>query len=569
MIRLEQVSFTYAGADRPVLRDVELAIPEGELALLVGPTGSGKSTLLGTVNGLVPHATGGRLAGRVRVDGLDTRTHPPRDLAHVVGWVGQDPASTFVTGSVEEELAYAMEQLAVPPATMRTRVEQTLDLLGIADLRHRGVDQLSGGQQQRVAIGAVLTAGPRVLVLDEPTSALDPGAAEEVLGALLRLVHDLGVTLLVAEHRLERVVEYADRVLTMGADGSVRDAAPAAAMRDCAVVPPVVELARLAGWSPLPLSVRDARRLARTHPLQWRKHADDAPLGPPPSATRAGAAGAVDATDAPDGAPAVPLVCARGVVVRRGATVAVRGADLDVCAGETVAVVGRNGAGKSSLLWALAGASVPSAGAVTVSGADVARVSPAVRRRTVGLVPQSAVDLLYLESVADECTQADAESGAPAGTCAALLGRVLGPVDPARHPRDLSAGQQLGLVLALQLTAAPPVVVLDEPTRGLDYAAKRRLVGVLRDLAADGHAVVVATHDVELVAQVAQRVVVLADGEVVADGPAPDVVTTSPTFAPQVAKVLGPPWLTVDQVAAALAADRSTAGPDPLVVGRG
>ena len=539
MISFEDVGFGYAGADREVLRGVDLVIPEGELALVVGPTGAGKSTLLGAVNGSVPHATGGRLTGHVRVAGLDTRDHPPRDLAHVVGRVGQDPAATFVTGTVEEELAYAMEQLAVPPPVMRTRVEHTLDLLGIAGLRHRALGTLSGGEQQRVAIGAVLTAGPRVLVLDEPTSALDPGAAEEVLGALLRLVHDLGVTCLVAEHRLERVVEYADRVLTVASDGTVRSDEPAAAMVDSPVAPPVVELARLAGWLPVPLSVRSARRCVAATPLPWRPGVDPTPARQEVSdPVRPGAGRRVD-----------PAVSARRVVVRHGATVAVRDADLTVEAGEVVAVMGRNGAGKSSLLWTLAGASLPSAGVVAVHGADVARLTPAERRKRVGLVPQTASDLLYLETVADECVQADAESGAPAGSCAALVTRVLGAVDPARHPRDLSAGQQLGLVLAVQLTAAPPVVLLDEPTRGLDYAAKRRLVGVLRALSAAGHAVVVASHDVELVAQAAHRVVLLADGEVVADGPTADVVTPSATLAPQVAKVLGPPWLTVDQVA--------------------
>ncbi len=539
MISFEHVGFGYAGTDRPVLCDVDLVIPEGELALVVGPTGAGKSTLLGAVNGSVPHATGGRLSGRVRVAGLDTRDNPPRELAHVVGQVGQDPAATFVTGTVEEELAYAMEQLAVPPPVMRTRVEHTLDLLGIADLRHRALGTLSGGEQQRVAIGAVLTAGPRVLVLDEPTSALDPGAAEEVLGALLRLVHDIGVTCLVAEHRLERVVEYADRVLTVASDGTVRTAEPAAAMVDSPVAPPVVELARLAGWSPVPLSVRSARRCAAAQPLPWRPGAAVTVARREPSSTARGNGGhRVD-----------PAVHARGVVVRHGATVAVRDVDLTVQAGEVVAVMGRNGAGKSSLLWTLAGASPPSAGVVRVHGADVARLSSAERRKRVGLVPQTAGDLLYLETVADECAQADAESGAPAESCAALVGQLLGAVDPGRHPRDLSAGQQLGLVLAIQLTAAPPVVLLDEPTRGLDYAAKHRLVCVLRELAAAGHVVVVASHDVELVAQAAHRVVLLADGEIVADGPTADVVSPSPTLAPQVAKVLGPPWLTVDQLA--------------------
>ena len=194
MIDFDAVSITYPEATLPAISGVSLHIPEGELCLVVGRTGVGKSTLLGAINGLVPHFTGGALSGRVTVAGLDTRTHPPRELAGVVGVVMQDPVNGFVTDTVEEELAYGMEQLAVPAAVMRKRVEETLDLLGIADIRRRSVRSLSGGQQQRVAIGSVLTSHPRVLVLDEPTSALDPAAAEDVLAALTRLVHDLGVT---------------------------------------------------------------------------------------------------------------------------------------------------------------------------------------------------------------------------------------------------------------------------------------------------------------------------------------------------------------------------------------
>ena len=262
MIDFEHVTITYSDAAAPVLRDVDLHIDEGELCLVVGRTGSGKSTLLGAINGLVPHFTGGTLAGRVLVAGRDTETHPPRELADVVGVVGQDPLAGFVTDTVEEELAYGMEQLAIEPSVMRKRVEETLDLLGLAELRGRALHELSGGQQQRVAIGAVLTAHPRVLVLDEPTSALDPTAAEEVLAAITRLVHDLGVTVVLAEHRLERVVQYADRVVQVRDDGTVGDDVPAAAFEHTGVAPPVVELGRLAGWAPLPLSVRDARRRA-------------------------------------------------------------------------------------------------------------------------------------------------------------------------------------------------------------------------------------------------------------------------------------------------------------------
>ncbi len=212
MIRFESVSFTHPGASRPVLRDLTFDVAEGELVVVVGATGVGKSTLLGAINGLVPHFTGGEFAGDVVVDNRKTRLLKPRDLADTVGYVGQDPGGAFVTDTVEDELAYVMEQLGVSPSTMRKRVEETLDLLGIAELRGRSLATLSAGQQQRVAIGSVLTSQPRVLVLDEPTSALDPTAAEDVLAAVARLVHDIGITVVLAEHRLERVVHHADRV---------------------------------------------------------------------------------------------------------------------------------------------------------------------------------------------------------------------------------------------------------------------------------------------------------------------------------------------------------------------
>jgi energy-coupling factor transport system ATP-binding protein len=536
MIEFDHVSVTYADASSPVLRDVCLAVDEGELALVVGRTGVGKSTLLGAVNGLVPHFTGGTLAGRVLVDGRETRTHPPRELADVVGVVGQDPLSGFVTDTVEEELAYGMEQLAVPASVMRKRVEETLDLLGIAELRDRPLFQLSGGQQQRVAIGSVLTAHPRVLVLDEPTSALDPHAAEEVLAAITRLVHDLGVTVLLAEHRLERVVQYADRIIEVMADGSVCAGPPAAMLASTQVAPPVVELGRLAGWDPLPLSVRDARRLAP--PL--RQRLGDRPV-PPRRPTV-------------DGRIAGTIMRARNITVRYGATTAVRGVDIELRQGEVTALMGRNGSGKSSLLWAIQGSGPRQSGTVDIEGADPKSLSAAKARAVVGLVPQTPADLLYLDTVAEECDQADRESGGASPLPAReLLDRLSPGIPPDMHPRDLSEGQRLSLVLAVQLSASPTIVLLDEPTRGLDYNAKHSLVGIIDRLAGEGRSVVVSTHDVEFVAAVADRVLVMAAGEIVADGPAPEVMVASPSFAPQVAKILAPlEVLTVEQVACAL-----------------
>jgi len=526
MIRFDSVTATYAGATAPALRDVNVEIAAGQLCLVVGSTGSGKSTLLKCVNGLMPHFTGGTLHGVVTIAGRDTRTHRPRELADVVGYVGQNPLAGFVTDVVEDELAYGMESLGVAPATMRRRVEETLDLLGLADVRNRPLLSLSAGQQQRVAIGSVLVMHPQALVLDEPTSALDPPAAEEVLAALTRLVHDVGVTVVMAEHRLERVVQYADVVVHVPGDAApVEIGAPVDVMRTSPVAPPVVRLGRMHGWTPLPLSVRDARAAAA--PLRATLAQLDVRSAPP-----IGAAGDV-------------IASARQLTVDYDGVVALRAVDLDVRAGEIVAVMGRNGAGKSSLLSTFAGLRAPTSGVVEVGGAKpwTLPANEAVRR--VGLIPQEPGDLLWADTVGREC--------ADAGT-ARLLHDLAGPIDPDLHPRDLSEGQRLALALAVVLVAAPPLLLLDEPTRGLDYEAKERLVTILRGLADETRAIVFATHDVELVAEVASRVVVLADGDVVSDGPAETVVTDSPAFAPQVAKILAPQrFLTVAAVEAALA----------------
>ncbi|MEU0132550.1 ATP-binding cassette domain-containing protein [Streptomyces sp. NPDC006296] len=571
MIRFEQVSVRYEGAARPTLSGVDLTIPEGELVLAVGPSGVGKSTLLGAVSGLVPHFTGGVLSGRVTVGGRDTRTHKPRELADLVGTVGQDPLAHFVTDTVEDELAYGMESLGLAPDVMRRRVEETLDLLGLAELRDRPIATLSGGQRQRVAIGSVLTPHPRVLVLDEPTSALDPAAAEDVLAVLQRLVHDLGTTVLMAEHRLERVVQYADQVLLLPAPGAAPVMGPPAdVMALSPVRPPVVALGRLVGWDPLPLSVRDARRRAvdlRERLADVEPPSREAPVGagpaplPEPAAPRTGLLTRLlgrRAAVAPGPGPVpVPageaVVRAEGLGVRHGRVQALRGVTLSVAPGETVALMGRNGAGKSTLLSALVGMVAPAAGSVLVGGLRPSGSRPRDMVRRVGLVPQEPRDLLYADTVAAECAAADSDAGAPEGSCRALVSELLPGVPDSVHPRDLSEGQRLALALALVLTARPPLLLLDEPTRGLDYAAKARLVAVLRRLAAGGHAVVLATHDVELAAELADRVVILADGEVVADGPTRQVVVSSPAFAPQTAKILAPrQWLTVSQVRTAL-----------------
>jgi energy-coupling factor transport system ATP-binding protein len=324
------------------------------------------------------------------------------------------------------------------------------------------------------------------------------------------------------------VVPFADVLAVVtGHDGAVVSGDPATLLRDAPVAPPIVELGRAAGWEPLPLTVRDARRRAR-----------DLHLGRPPGGHTVASAPAA--------------MTARGVSVAHGQRVAVREVDLELPTGSVTALMGRNGAGKSTLLWALQGSGRRDHGTVDVDGRDPSSVPAARRRSLVGLVPQTPADLLYLETVAEECLTADHEAGATPGAARALLDRMVPGIDPAAHPRDLSEGQRLALVLALLLVSRPAVLLLDEPTRGLDYPGKDALGHILRELASAGTTVLLATHDVEFVAAVAERAAVLADGEIVSLGPAADVLGETPSFAPQVQKVLGPGWLTVDQVVLAM-----------------
>ncbi|MEL4505196.1 ATP-binding cassette domain-containing protein [Luteococcus sp. H138] len=532
MITFDDVTIRHPGAQAPTLSHLDFTIPDGDLCLVVGRTGTGKSTMLGAINGLVPHFTGGHLTGEVRVGERSTRTHRPREMADLVGYVGQNPLAGFVTDRVEDEVAYGMEQLGLSPQAMRKRVEETLDIMGIAQLRRRPLIELSGGQQQRVAIAAVLAAQPRVVVLDEPTSALDPTAAQDVLASITTLVHEVGLTVVLAEHRLERVMHAADSVLWLPGDGSAQLGPASAVLARADVVPPLSALARVLDWPEVPLSVRDARRRVRAEQITLRE------LPPEPSQ--------------PDGEPVARIEKLR---VAYDELVAVNNLSLTFRRGSVTALMGRNGAGKSSLMWALQGATL-STGLLQIDGQDPRSLGAARAREVVSLVPQNATDLLYLPTVGQECAQADRETGSPAGTTVGILAELGASLDPERHPRDLSEGQRLALVLAIQLSARPALILLDEPTRGLDYAMKQHLQRIVDALAAEGSCILISTHDVEFAAAVSQRTIVMADGDVVADGPTREVCTSSPTFAPQVSKIFHPTeLLTPDEVARAVRHD--------------
>ncbi len=513
MIRYEGVGFAYPDGP-PVLVDIDLEILDGEILLVAGSSGSGKSTLLRAANGLVPHATGGRYWGEVIAFGRSTRTHPPRALADVIGFVHQDPEAQFVVDQVEADLAFVLENLGTDEATMRRRVEEVLDALDIAHLRHRSPATLSGGERQRCAIAGALAAAPAALVLDEPTSQLDPQGAEDVLGALARLNTELGTTVVLAEHRLDRAAPMADRAVVVGDLGEVgTPTAPADALAAYAGAPAVTRLGRLLGWHPAPLTVKEARRwVAGT----------SVPGVAPETAHRA---------------PGDVVVSARAVsVVLAGRTV-LRGLDLDVHRGEIVALLGRNGAGKSTLLRALGCLRPVDSGKIVTNG-------PAA------YVPQDPNSLLFAPTVRRELEQTLRLLGRrDGGIVDEWLDRLGLSGMAGRHPRSLSGGERQRVAIAAVAVGGADVLLLDEPTRGMDAASRSALERAVRDHAGNGGAVVLATHDLELVARCASRAVVLGDGEVVATGPARTVLAGS-LFAPQVLRVI-PPFLTVEEVEAA------------------
>lgn len=533
MIKFSNVTLLYPQSTTTVIENLSFEIAEGEMVLVMGHTGVGKSSLLRLINGLVPHHTGGILAGEISVDGISTRFVRPGALSGIVGIVGQNPINSFVADTVEEEIAFGMESLNFHPELMRKRVEEALDQVGLSQLRDRNIATLSGGEQQRVAIASALVMHPKVLVLDEPTSALDPIAAEEILSLLQRLVHDLSVTVIIAEHRLERVIGYVDRILLIDGDGDSALGLPEEVLRETNLVPPLIKLSRALNLPESGTNTREVRRATD----EVRKSLPD-----------------FERPETKAGDLIVEISKVRFSYSSKdlSAKEALKGVSLALYAGEITALMGRNGAGKSSLIKVITGLITQSHGSATIDGTPISDFDSEARARLVGYIPQDPGDILYLQSVAEECKRTDRDKNLESGTTLNFLHELLPSVSEETHPRDLSEGERLTLVLAIVLVASPKVIILDEPTRGLDYSAKEKLSLLLKEAAEGGASILLATHDVELVAELADRTIFMADGEKVADGKTLDVLLASPAFAPQVSKVMSPRrWLTVSDVLAA------------------
>ncbi len=455
LIQISSLAYTYPGAAQPALRDVSLAINAGEFVLLTGPSGSGKSTLLRALNGLVPHFTGGRIGGAVRVDGHDPVRAGPSHMSRIVGMVFQEPESQFVVDVVEDEIAFALENAGLPRAEMHTRVTDALRQLDIEHLRSCAIHTLSGGEQQRVAIASALALRPRVLVLDEPTSQIDDESATDVLNAVAKLNRELGLTVVMSEHRLERVLPFAGRVIELR-NGQIVDEAAS--------------------------NIKRHKSQVTSHDLHLLNY----------------------------------QLLITNLSAGYASNSVLRSACLHVCAGEIVALMGRSGSGKTTLLRCIVGLMRASAGEIEIAGQSALNRDTADIARDVGYLPQNPNALLFADTVADELN-ITRKNHALAPFDVAQVDGMLGQLGIAQYaqtyPRDLSVGERQRAAMGAVIAAQPKLLLLDEPTRGLDAESKHKLAQVLRNFADDGVGVLLVTHDHMLVDMCADRTLKLEDGK--------------------------------------------------------
>lgn len=517
MIEFSNVSFLYPGQKKTVLDQVSFSIPEGSFTLVTGRSGAGKSTLLRCINGLVPHFSGGTIGGKIRVGGLDPVQAGPQVMSDTVGFVFQDIESQFVVGRVEDEIAFSLENAGLPLAEMKPRIEAVAEQLRIGSLRERKVETLSGGEAQMAAIACAMALSPSILVLDEPTSQLDPEAAERLVLFLVQLNRETGVTIILAEHRLERIFPHATHMIYVdGEPGKVIWGSPGEVMAHALLCPPVISLARRFNWLPLPLTVEEARPFAQTM------------IRPVSIAFPAAPAKEKQA-----------FLEIEHIKVAHGRKEILKDVCLRLNQGEIVALMGANGTGKTTLLRTIMGIKQMEAGRVFLNGQPAEKMSVAQRARQIAYLPQDPNAMLFADRVEEELrvTLRNHQMAYDADQAAVLL-EQLGLLHKANaYPRDLSTGERQRTALGAVTITHPGGLLLDEPTRGMDYSAKQSLADLLKRWREDGMSIFLVTHDVEFAARCADRVMILADGVIQQSGEAKEFFSKTTGLTTQTAQL--------------------------------
>jgi energy-coupling factor transport system ATP-binding protein len=534
LIKIDNFTFYYSGAEEPALRDINLRIEDGEFVLVTGPSGGGKSSFCRCLNGLIPHFYGGKVMGSVEVQGLNVVSHSPKEMATRVGMIFQDPENQLVTLDVEREIAFGLENLAFPRDLIAKRLEESLDTLGISSLRYRQVHELSGGEKQKVAIASILALHPEILILDEPTSELDPKSAEEVLAIAQRLNDELGITVILIEHRLDRVIQHVDRLLVLDggrvvADGSTREVLSNSYQEITGIgvgLPPIIRLAQglkdaSIGVDGMPLTVKEGRVMLNG---LFRK-----PFKSPPD---------------PGGKSYGRMVVnvEKLWYVYPEGPAALKNISLSLCEGEFLAIMGRNASGKTTLVKHFNGLLKPARGIVAIDGTDTRKATVAELASKVGFVFQNPNDHLFADTVEEEIAFPLRNRGLGGIEVELRVGEMLRRFGleeyRSQYPRSLSGGEKQRVALASVLVVQPKILILDEPTRGMDYRLKSDLMSLLREYTNQGNIVVLVTHDVETVAEYADRVILLSEGEIVVDGKKRDVLSRALLFSPQINRLV-------------------------------
>ena len=527
IVEIRGLRYTYPNASAPALSGLDMTVKEGEFILLTGPSGCGKTTFCRCLNGLIPHFYSGELKGEVEVAGLSTLDHPTTELAQHVGLIFQNPDNQIFALTVEKDVAFGLENLGVSKERMVEAVDWALEVTGISGLRHRATHELSGGQKQRLAIASILAMRPKVVVLDEPTSFLDPVGAERIFEVLDALNREYRMTVILIEHRVDLAVRYVDRVIVFAGGELINDGLPvevftAESTRLSGVsVPRIVELSKRLSRRGIvlkePFLTADlfVEEMERRLPKKGRKRPERGTKGLGRPAEEQRNSPIIEVSD-------VSYAYPSGVE-------ALRDVSFTIHRGEFVAIMGENGAGKTTLAKHFNGLLKPQRGRVVVDGVDVSEVSVASLARKVGLVFQNPDDQLFSENVEEEISFALRNFGFDSEIIEKRVDWALNLLDIGRYrkssPFILSGGERKRVALASVLAWDPEVVILDEPTIGQDYGQKERLRHFLMQLRAQGKTTIIVTHDVEFAAECGPRIILMAGGEIIADGPTERIMT--------------------------------------------